>query len=404
VDYRREKIMPRGLGVFNRTNGQFQGAEIWQDDLEQQIKIVALRHDTHDEDLAVGIAGCLPKDGSEPMLNSFDAGGFEIVNAGGALLPSSVPTFGQTITAASWNAITEQLTLTRVDLIDLVVTIPLLGGGGGTLLTGVQRIVAGNGIAFGNGNEMSTGNDDDTISIANSGATPGSYVNPNVTVDATGRITSITSGNSSGTDLSIQDRNAHSFLLVSSTGTNVTIPAATDALSGLMTADLVNRIIALEDSGAGMKPPLGLYGMRDAGIIDLIPSVTGWILPTNENSGDANGVWTSLRTETGAGIVDFLALRLKSIGIDNITLGVRLLVDGNVVWQDSSFYPNMVAASNPQDSDVVFIGADDGIDDGGAASQMLFNTGWEIQVKANSNVNNTFDVYARYQSDEPYVE
>ncbi len=48
-----------GSGVFTRTNGTNTGQETWQDDKAVAIKIRADRHDTHDQDLAEGIAACL---------------------------------------------------------------------------------------------------------------------------------------------------------------------------------------------------------------------------------------------------------------------------------------------------------------------------------------------------------
>lgn len=50
-----------GSGVFTRTNGTNTGAETWQDDAAASTKILASRHDTHDEDLATGLNACLTK-------------------------------------------------------------------------------------------------------------------------------------------------------------------------------------------------------------------------------------------------------------------------------------------------------------------------------------------------------
>lgn len=48
-----------GSGNFSRTNGTNSGAETWQDDDAAGTDIVSDRHDTHDQDLADGIAACI---------------------------------------------------------------------------------------------------------------------------------------------------------------------------------------------------------------------------------------------------------------------------------------------------------------------------------------------------------
>ena len=49
----------QGDGTFQRTNGTNSGTETWQDDAAAGTKIRADRHDTHDQDLADGIAACI---------------------------------------------------------------------------------------------------------------------------------------------------------------------------------------------------------------------------------------------------------------------------------------------------------------------------------------------------------
>ena len=48
-----------GSGNFSRTNGTHTGSTTWADDRDAGTKIRADRHDTHDQDLADGIAACL---------------------------------------------------------------------------------------------------------------------------------------------------------------------------------------------------------------------------------------------------------------------------------------------------------------------------------------------------------
>ena len=52
-----------GTGTFTRSNGTNSGIDTWQDDAASSTKILADRHDTHDQDLADGIQNCLTKDG-----------------------------------------------------------------------------------------------------------------------------------------------------------------------------------------------------------------------------------------------------------------------------------------------------------------------------------------------------
>lgn len=50
-------------GIFTRTNGVYSGAGVWASDAAAAVKITAVRHDTHDKDLADGINACLHKGG-----------------------------------------------------------------------------------------------------------------------------------------------------------------------------------------------------------------------------------------------------------------------------------------------------------------------------------------------------
>jgi len=73
-------------GSFLRTNNQFTGATVWDQDQQAAIKIIASRHDFHDEDLADGIEKCLNVDGYNKMLADLDMNNNTIINLqGGAL-------------------------------------------------------------------------------------------------------------------------------------------------------------------------------------------------------------------------------------------------------------------------------------------------------------------------------
>ncbi len=60
-----------GSGNFPRTNGTNTGAETWQDDAAAATKIRADRHDTHDQDIADGIAACLTQNNESKPTATF---------------------------------------------------------------------------------------------------------------------------------------------------------------------------------------------------------------------------------------------------------------------------------------------------------------------------------------------
>lgn len=56
-----------GSGVFSRTNGTNTGATLWADDRDASAKILADRHDIHDQDLADGLSLCIARDGQSTI-------------------------------------------------------------------------------------------------------------------------------------------------------------------------------------------------------------------------------------------------------------------------------------------------------------------------------------------------
>lgn len=66
--------MPWSSGTFSRTNGVNTGSTTWQTDRDGGTKIVADRHDTHDQDLADGINAAITKDGSNAFTGNADLG------------------------------------------------------------------------------------------------------------------------------------------------------------------------------------------------------------------------------------------------------------------------------------------------------------------------------------------
>ena len=66
--------MPWSGGAFTRTNGVHTGATVWAQDRDAGTKILAARHDTHDQDLAGGINSTLEKSGSNAATGNLNIG------------------------------------------------------------------------------------------------------------------------------------------------------------------------------------------------------------------------------------------------------------------------------------------------------------------------------------------
>jgi hypothetical protein len=91
-----------GSGNFTRTNGDKTGAAAWQEDANDSIDVEADRHDTHDQDLADGVAACLTKN-SETEPTSFVTWIPKNWNAGTAGGTANALTLSLTPAPASYN-------------------------------------------------------------------------------------------------------------------------------------------------------------------------------------------------------------------------------------------------------------------------------------------------------------
>ncbi|MGI9345516.1 MAG: hypothetical protein ACR2PW_04545 [Gammaproteobacteria bacterium] len=67
--------MPWSSGSFSRTDGTRTGATVWAQAKAAAVKIIAVDHDTHDQDLATGINTCLTKDGQNSPSANLPMGG-----------------------------------------------------------------------------------------------------------------------------------------------------------------------------------------------------------------------------------------------------------------------------------------------------------------------------------------
>ncbi|NDF13036.1 MAG: hypothetical protein EB060_09525 [Proteobacteria bacterium] len=84
-----------GSGSFQRTNGSFSGASVWEDDANAGFDIVDSRHDNHDQDLAQGIDNCLTKDGQNSPTADLSMNTFKHTNVGDGTARNHYATVGQ---------------------------------------------------------------------------------------------------------------------------------------------------------------------------------------------------------------------------------------------------------------------------------------------------------------------
>lgn len=212
-----------------RSNPDYTGPTVWSQDQVAGIKVIATRHDSHDQDLADAISATLNLDGINAMRANLSVGGFKLVNVAKGTVASDGARFGQTVTGMSFDDPTRTLTLTRADEVDLSVVISGGTGGGGS----VTSIDIGEGLS-GTNDPLTTIGDINLETIGALQTFSGGI--SSVTVDKHGRVTQVIEGAFANTNLSIGTRTSTTMEVVSSTGTNVNLPLVTTSLAGLMSA------------------------------------------------------------------------------------------------------------------------------------------------------------------------
>ena len=93
--------MPWSNGQFSRTDGVFNGREVWKQYSATRQNVLADRFDTHDQDIADGINLALAKDGSNSATANIPMGGFKFTNVGPSVANNEYFTREQAF-AAAW--------------------------------------------------------------------------------------------------------------------------------------------------------------------------------------------------------------------------------------------------------------------------------------------------------------
>jgi hypothetical protein len=220
--------MPRIVGGFQRINGEFVG-QVWNQDLETDTKIIASRHDTHDQDLADGIYLSLPRDGSDPMTGDLDMNGFRIINLAQGTNSDDVARLSDTISGVLWDNTPGELVFQKDNVDWLRVGLPI-GGGAGT----VQQIDIGQGLGS---TQIPLTTIGELSLLTQAGVTPGTYTSADVTVNNMGVITGIQNGTGGGGGDSIVNmsaaQTASNFQVLATNGLGTGAPAALQAASSI---------------------------------------------------------------------------------------------------------------------------------------------------------------------------
>lgn len=88
--------MPRdGSGTYTRTNGNFQGGTLWDQQAAAAPVIASDQHDTHDQDVANALTESVAKDGQTTMTGDLKMGNNKITGLGNAVVATDGLSYGQ---------------------------------------------------------------------------------------------------------------------------------------------------------------------------------------------------------------------------------------------------------------------------------------------------------------------
>lgn len=250
-------------GTFLRVNPDYSAkanGDLWGQDLAAQpsIKIIATRHDYHDQDIGDGIAACLNLDGLNSMRANLNMGAFKITNIGVAVALTDIPQYGQIAGEIDYSDSTKVLTLndrngdpidtTIIDLTGVGAGITELSGDGSGTVVLTPDPITGTGTAG--------------LEVLGTGQT---YLNgiAAITIDNWGRVTQVTQGafdNEGEPDQTlIKDQNytnAIKLELTQSDGSNIiTLNEASTIRGGIMPNSAVSQLESLEGAPDGDDIP-----------------------------------------------------------------------------------------------------------------------------------------------------
>ena len=243
----------QGQKRFIRSNPDYSGATVWQEDMAASIKIVASRHDDHDQDLADGISRCLNIDGFNGMAANLDMDGFRVINVAPGGSNTDAANYGQIISNATFNQGTRTLSLTTYAGTAIDVVIPATGAGVGS----VEQVDIGEGLD-GTVNPITVSGD---IRLATIGVaqTFSGGIN-SITIDKHGRVTQVNTGSMGGTNLTATYQSA-TVTIASSTGNNVPLSAASTSQAGIMSASDKTLLTSLGTYQTGSTQPIKTTGI-----------------------------------------------------------------------------------------------------------------------------------------------
>lgn len=233
-------------GTFLRVNPDYSATpsgELWGQDLNAtpSIKIIASRHDFHDQDLGDGIAACLNLDGLNAMRAQLQMGGFKITGLGEGTVNTDAAQYGQIAGDLQFDdGLRELSLLSRAGTVIDTVVIPSGSGGGGE---GTVSSIGddGNGTLEWSSDPITTTGVVGLKYLAAGQSYTGGI--SGIVIDDYGRVTQVTTGAYANTNLSLVVGTT-TVRINSSTQTNTgaTINAATSLQAGVMTKDQATKL------------------------------------------------------------------------------------------------------------------------------------------------------------------